>query len=261
MKLAQRTLGLWGWMVCGGLAASPAWAASSNDHSTNVGAGISAPSSTSAIYLNPAGLIYTDKQAINLRFWSTDESFNNNTGGASYLTGNRQMALNLGMDHSFAASGDNTILYGMALGLGQRGAFGAQGQTNLSGGTTFNLGLLINVSDKATLGIDAIDVSSSSRYYGVGAHLEIGSSAGLSVDAGMDHEFGNLWLNPGLMVGSADAALTVAYGLALSAGAASHPQIFEGISAGATLKMGASTRLGLYYKTIHQMMASLTVAL
>ena len=244
------------------LTTSTAWAERGGDHTISIAGGISAPSATSATYQNPAGLVFTQEASVDFHLVSSDDNFSNVTGGAGIYLGNKTIAADIGLDHAFTG-GANTAFYGLGFYVpGMKTAIGGQGFTGLSGGgSTFNVGLLIGAFDSTAIGVTCIGVNNSSREFGVGVSLDIGSSIQLAVDGSLNNNLGSPWIQPGLALSTGQAAITVGYGFELGSGGSGSSQITDGVSAGLTLKVGSKTKFSAYYKQIEQFFFGLTIAL
>lgn len=233
------------------------------EHQLSVSGGIASPSFNSAVFQNPAGLVY------NTKFRATAQAALNDpvTLNAGLLGGNGTFGVGAGLTHGFENEGHNSAFYGLGVeAKSLKLALGLAGFTDLEGGgasTTFNAGLLIGTDEKITLGLTAVGLNSSVREWGAGLSVRLEGLTALVLDSTANSEFKNFSLQPGIIVGSEKAALTLSYGFNASDTnlTIASRQLSNGFAAGGSLKVTNSVSWQLYYNQLSKWYTAVSIDL
>lgn len=251
-------------MVATGIVQNDAFAAGSSGlPEISVSAGIASPSATSAILQNPAGLTRNRRLQIEAHSAFPGNGLENPTLGAGIFGGGNGFGAGAGVNHSTQGS-VSTAYYGLGVQAGGAGfSLGISGMTSISngGGSSFDLGLLIGGADRFRIGATVMDFTESGREFGLGVGFGLGGGASFVTDLAIGSEFDNPWLQPGIVVGSSSAALTLSYGFALRSSSSGTSQVSDGITFGGSLEAGQNLRLSVYYRQLSHLYAGLGIAL
>lgn len=230
-------------------------------HDLSVSAGFASPSSSTAIFQNPAGLLWNYRTSVDLAASSSSSSFQSPTLAGGIFSGNGSLGGGLLLKHSTATSGTNLIDGGFAINLGPS-AFGLGATINPSTSTlSLNAGALIASSNSFRLGATVNSLTSSDREFGIGLSYDNTSSLALVTDATLNSSFGSLCLMPGILFRGSSASFTVAYGFSANSSNASTREISDGFTAGLAYQFASEMHLSSYYKQINEFYVELSIGL
>ena len=239
-----------------------------DEHQLSVSGGIASPSFSSAVFQNPAGLVYNSKFKGTAQ--ATLNDFNNLYGGV--LGGNGSFGAAGGVGHGFQSGGSTSAFYGLGVQSDSlKIAVGLAGFTDLGGGgSTFNAGVLLGPSEKLTLGLTAIGLNSSVREWGAGIAVRLSGVTGLILDSTVDSGLNNFAIQPGVIVGNEKAALTFSYGLGVANNTEQSwstrlttsgysRQLSGGFAAGGSLRIGSSASWQVYYNQLAKWYTAISI--
>ena len=219
--------------------------------------GIAAASSSSAVFQNPALLIYNSSFKLTTQAGAED-SFSHPTFRGGILGGNGSFGGAAGVSSNHG--GDSTsAFYGLGVSLGSLGAsLGVSGSTNLSssGGSTFNAGLAVHPMEQFRMGFTTFGLNDGVNEWGAGFATTLASSLNFVLDATLASKASHLAAQPGILVGGPPAALTVSYGI--GGGSA---ELSDGLALGGSIQVGSSASLQIYYNQLSRYYAALTFSL
>ena len=227
-------------------------AASNNEdaHLISVGAGIASPSVTSAIWENPAGLVYNQEFKL-LGFGYTENSSVGITdGGGGLFLGNGSIGGGLKVETS---GGSSTLTAGIGFDVNAiNTAFGAACGSSL--GSTISItcsdfGLIYNPAGPTRFGFDIL--TSGNAILGAGLAHDITSDATIDLDAGIPTSGGGLTLKPGVAVHSTVVQVAVGYGFNVSSSSGGAGNIRTGFAAGLGINLSKTFHAQAYYDQIH----------
>ncbi len=243
--------------------ASSAHASGSADSSlVSVSGGIAEPSTTTAVFQNPAGLAEIKRTALNTHAFFPESAFKDGEYGGGILYGKGSgFGLTAGATYAPTPSASRAY-YGLAVASqALHLSLGAAGFTPISpsGDSTFNLGVSIEPSPGVRLAATARDVSSGPDEYGVGLAVSASNDVDLVGDATFDGDYKRPAVSPGIRVGSQQAALTVSYGFRLDSKTSFHSEeIREGVALAGGIRLGTSANLQVYYNQMSKYGATLS---
>lgn len=247
----------YGWIL---LLPSIAFAYEGEDvpHIISVGAGIASPGAPTAVFTNPAGLIFTHGFNVDVRGGIDSSSDPELQGGASYGH-SRTFGLSAGLT-DYTKPGELSAYYGLGVGIEAiHTSFGISGTTVISpaGGSSLNAGVLIMPSPSFSLGFTAVGLNSGLDEIGAGLGLNFSSEFGLIVDTAFSKSFSLLGVEPALRVGGREAALTVGYAIQPSSSPGS-VQIGSGFTVGGALLLAHFVNWQVYYNEFNHLYTSLS---
>jgi hypothetical protein len=256
MKLMKKisTLAL-GFSLLALLASSPSQAARRGYSSPSTGTpgvgvpvsgSIAMPSSATATYTNPAGLIGNDGARLSLQGGS-EKPMDNPTYRALILAGNGMFGASVGVKYNIQdGAGDDTgyAVYGLALNisaidltLGFSGRNGIKSAT----GSDYNAGLLFKPTSLVTIGATAMGLQNQIDSIGLGVGFELMSGLDLVGDAAFNSKFKNGEFKPGLRLSNNYAGLSLSYGTGATV------QFAKDFSTAAYLKLSSNSELEFEY--------------
>ena len=235
--------------------------ASMNGSSLTQGAGVAAPSKTSAIEENPAGLIENGRSTVTGAVRSDSTSFNPLSYEGLFTAGNGSVGVGLGYFHH-AGGGKNDLLYGLAaesrsLGL----TIGVNGTLALSSGNAFdlNLGAQFRPQSRVIVGATAYSLKGGVDGYGAGVAYEWSTGALLGVDATSNGSFKGISLKPSLKVTEQNLSLMAGYGFKMTTDAPM-TKISDQASLGLSYNFG-NTDFQFYYQQLDKVYVALSFAI
>ncbi|HAR43365.1 MAG TPA: hypothetical protein DCS07_12170 [Bdellovibrionales bacterium] len=237
-------------------------AAVEDAHSLAASAGIALPSSATGVFENPAGL------AFNSRFRLTVQGqFDSPTvlkGGI--LGGNGSVGGALGISKATDKNGQTDGFVGLGVRVPSNLiALGVAAFAPLSSAVSdpsFNVGALIGVGNALTLGLLARSIDKGVDEWGAGLKYQASPATYLVLDSAVDSDFNYIAVQPGILIGSNRASLTLSYGFEAD-GKSGHGsgQLHEGFSAGAGFKLGSSASCQFYYQHLAELYAAVSFTL
>ncbi len=242
-------------LLCSNLAI----AAERNDfHALSGAAGIAEPSFSTAVFQNPAGIKNTPSFQLNGQ-GGWDSSFNNPVYRGGFLYGSERYGVAAGISHSPTGNTSTSAFVGLAAEIAPlKTTLGLAGYTGISpsGGSTLNIGVLINPQESFQLGFTAMGINSGINEWGGGIRIRIERSFSLIADVATDSRFSRFNFQPGLMIASESAGLTLSYGT--SPGSL---QIRNGFTAGASIQIVKTVTWEAYYNQVSQIFTSISIKL
>ena len=209
-------------------------------------AGITAPSAISAVYQNPAGLMFTKVTTLAAHVEYVDETFSSPGFGGAVLVGDGSYGAALGYQ-----SGPSRGTFGLGVRSPEvnmsLGLIGTK-DFDTGGATRFNLGVLIDPVEKLHVGLTYKDFLHSTREYGFGLGYDFAATFSVALDVAASRDFSAIWGCPGIIMRGANAALTLAYGFALKANSAAVTQIGEGAIIGGAFRPASQFNIEFYYR-------------
>lgn len=209
------------------------------------GGSIALPGDNTAVLTNPAGIAMNRNAKLSLQS-GADEIFRDPVFRGGLVMGNGTIGAAALFDYRSHESRSDTssAVYGLALHSEFLGlSIGGSGRTGIQGSssTDYNVGLLFAPSSYLQLGATAIGMQGQIDEYGVGVAFGLVPGLDVVVDSGMNKEFKDQELKPGLRIGTASAGLSVSYGTG------ERRQFAKDVGANAYLRFGAGSEFELYY--------------
>ena len=227
-------------------------------HIVSVSGGIVEPSFATAVFQNPAGIAYIQGFQLGLQGGGGD-SLSNPVYRGALLYGDHNFGVTGGVSNSAQqGTGVTTGFGGFGLNIPDlKMQIGAAAFTGISpsGGTSYNIGLIFNPSDKVRLGATAVGVGAT-REYGGGLAFKLDPSFSLVVDVSVDSNFKNANFQPGFVINSQTAALTFSYGTSPGS-----QEINHGLSAGVSVFLGNAVTWEAYYNHLDKFYTGLSIRL
>lgn len=237
------------------------------EHPLSAAGGISSPASNTALFQNPAGLVYQQRLGITLQGGSGPLLRGGILGGGSTF------GAGAGIGHRFSSSsssssrrssttssssGSTDAFYGMGLNIDSlKTAFGVAGSTALSGGgTSINAGMLILPRNSFRVGVTAVGLQNGLGELGAGLTTNITQKVDLTVDTTYNTQSSSFAAQPAFTLGDSKAALTLGYGF--NGGS---QQLSDGFAAGGHLQLGNSVNWELYFHQLAEIYTAITFGL
>lgn len=211
-----------------------------------VSGSIAMPSSTTATFTNPAGLVDNNGAKLSLQA-GTPDPMNDPNYRALAIAGLGAFGASAGVDYSMpsgAADDSGWAVYGLAVNISALDfTLGVSGRTGIktAEGTDFHVGALVKPTKFVTVGAVARNVSGEPDDYGVGFGFELLGGVDLVADAAFNDEFKNGEFKPGLKLSNPFAGLSLSYGTGNTAFFA------KDFSAAAFLRVGSNSELEISY--------------
>lgn len=226
-------------------------------------AGVARPSKTTAVFENPAGLVYNSQTSLNLAA-SFGDSLANPVLEPGLFVGNGSLGASVGYLHPTTSGSGGSVFYGAAAEVRSLGtSFGIAGTTFASsgGGTALNAGALIGAGAPFRVGLEVRNFTGSSREFAAGLNLDLDSSASFIGDLGVDDGFGNPWIQPGLLIQGQKVSLSASYGLRVTGSGGGPSGFSDGLAAGLSFRAGQKTSFAAHYHHLSSWYAELTIGL
>ncbi len=211
-----------------------------------VSGSIAMPSSTTAVYTNPAGLIGNPGARLSLQGGS-DKPMNDPTYRALILGGNGMFGAAAGVKYQIndgSADDKGYGVYGLAVNISPLaltlGVAGVSGIKNAVG-STLNAGLLFRPTSMVTIGGTAMGLKNGVDSIGLGMGIELMSGFDLVADSAFNSKFKNGEFKPGLRLQNSFAGLSVSYGTGAT------DQFAKDISAAAYIKVSSNSEFEFEY--------------
>ncbi len=181
----------------------------------SVAGGIAMPSFSTSLNTNAAGIVQTPGTNLLLQA-ETDSNFSNALLSAGVGYGNDTVGLGAGANYGTDNS-STSAYFGLGFAIpGIHTMLGFSGTMGLSpsNGIGIDAGLLIMPSDAVSLGFTAIGLNNSGGIgeFGAGIGFNINQNVAIAVDTAFSNDFDFRVIEPGLKVGTGNAALMLAYG-------------------------------------------------
>lgn len=197
----------------------------------SVAGGIAMPSFGTSLETNAAGVVLTPGTNLLLQV-ETDSHFSDPvlSAGAAYGDG----SVGLGAGANYDTDNNSTSAY---FGLGfaipnihtMLGFSGSMGLSP-SSGIDLNAGLLIMPSDAISIGFTAVDLTDGVDELGAGIGFNINKNVAIAVDAAFSNDFDFRAIEPGVKIGTGNAALMLAYGSGSGSRQLAHDEVVLGAS-------------------------------
>ncbi len=236
-----------------------------SSHELSVGAGMASPSETSALFENPAGLVYNSRIQFQGFGSSGNSSFNPLTAGAGIFLGNGMVG---GAINATALTNNigNTLSLqaGLAASIGGRIALGIEGSFLTSNSSAINqfdtnVGVIFNSHHDLRFGFAALGVVGGVDGYGAGIAYDLNSNATLAFDASTDSGLNTIGGKPALMIHLNPIQLTGGYAFTIKNAVAS--PLISGASVGVGINLSDKFKLQGYYNQLANYFFGLKVAL
>jgi hypothetical protein len=215
--------------------------------------GIVEPSYSTAVFTNPAGMTEIKELNVTLQAGSNENSLGNPTLGGGVLYGQGTYGMGAGLLHSTAGSGSTNAFYGLAVAADSiHTSFGISGETPISptGGSSFNGAIRTAVTNDLTLALEAFDFTNGPQAWGAGISYQVATGVKLLSDFTTSSSFGDLEAQPGILVGTNDAALTVSYGFRVNSADPGLGRLSDGFAVGGGVNLSQKVNLALYYQEL-----------
>lgn len=238
----------------------------------SVSNGTASPSYMTAVFENPAGLVYNS----NLKFVAsastadTSGSFRPLGMGAQIYGGSGTVGATLGAFTSVnnvngsAFSQNISVPLGVAASTGSfafglAGTYISSGSSVITGATSFNAGMITAVNPTTYWGLQAYNVFGGLSGWGTGFAFDISNSATFAVDGAVDRNLRGLALKPGLVANVKPFQLALSYGFTLdNSGAA---PLSTGASFGLGIEAGQTLHWQFYYNQLSELYLALAMRL
>jgi hypothetical protein len=218
----------------------------------SVGGGIAAPSGTTALEENPAGLAGQLRPRILAHSSSPHDALDERSYGTDFLTGNRSVGVGIGAHRRSDAKLD--VAWGLAATLGSSTSLGISGVG--TGG--LNAGLILGARGGSRIGLAAFGLTGGVDALGAGWATELGSSATFAVDGSYSPDSKGSVVKPALGVRVSSLQLAVGYGIRVSEDGGAG--IARGLSLGLGIPLGRNFALEGYYNQLARYYAGLSIA-
>ncbi len=218
-----------------------ALAADSKENNLHVGGGIAMPSTTTAVFTNPAGLVGASTAGVLQA--GAREVWENGTYRAGVQTGSPLFGVAAGLEHIDLPRDDaNFLYYGAAVGVPilSFGLNAATGITNADG-TRVNAGVLFNPGPLGKFGLTARGLDDGVDEWGLGGAFDIAPGIALVLDLASDSDFDGIEAKPGIKVGVSPIALTLSYGTG------SREQFADDLTFGGSFQFSSANTLEFQY--------------
>ena len=228
-----------------------------NSNLVPTGDGIARPSYSSGVDQNPCGVILNSKNKFHFEAL-IPKSGGENGYGAHFLFGNSNyMGASIGVRN---INKDNYGILGLALKLNSLDtALGVTAKSKFNGDSAdAHVGLMIGSSKAVKLAVAAYGVRGGIDGFGGGLGIDVGSGAGISIDAGVDNKGKGLRVKPGLIVSNNQIALSAAFGFDVDKKAHGYNPISSDFSAGLGISATNNIKLEALYQTISNIYAGLS---
>lgn len=239
---------------------SLAFAFNSNEiHTLSISGGIAAPSASTSVFQNPAGLIYSSNLSLNAQV-SADDSLSNPSYRGGFLYGGNNIGIAGGVGNNSSEASVTSAFFGLAIEISQLStSFGLSGFTGLSplGGTSYNAGVIIMPMSNYQLGFTAIGINSGVQEWGGGVDIKLDSVVSLVLDVSTNKSFNSFNFKPGLGVINQNIGLTISYGTQQSGS----QELSSGFTIGGSLELRKTLSWQVYYNELAKFYTSLSLRL
>jgi hypothetical protein len=231
----------------------------------SVGSGVAAPSATTALFENPAGLVYNDRIRIQANGASNNSSLDPlGLGGGAYL-GNGWVGAGI---QAVTATGRNTSLrYGagayidalrLAVGIAGGSAIASSTLRNPPGTShSVNAGAIFNPYGDISVGATAYGLDNNISAVSGGVSTNLSHGATLALDATTRSDFKGLVVKPGLSVWLSSFQLSYSYGYRVDKNAPAYTPLESTVGLG--LAVSDFAHLQAYYNQYAKYAAALTL--
>ena len=226
-------------------------------------AGIVEPAFSTAVFQNPAGLTRDSGLWLSAQSGFSD-SFKDPVILGEILYGSHSYGAAGGLTRSTQGSGSTSAFYGLGVHVeGIRTSFGVAGTTPVSpsGSTTFNAGLRSELGSQTALAVSAYNIGSGPAAFGGGLSYAIDSGFRVLSDLSCNKSFRGWEVQPGVLVGSINAALTVSYGFSLDSTQGRSGVLSNGLAVGGSFSIARSANLQIYYQQLSKYYAAFSWSL
>lgn len=239
--------------------AGTTWAADDTKHSLTAGGGVSSPSRSTALFENPAGLVFNHHSEVHLVSYSGSDSFDPTFFGSGFFSGNGSLGGGIEFSGlSVQEKGKNVSLnldWGIAasiapwnLSLGISGDHSFRRPVNALGpGWGLDAGVLFHAKGSPRVGVTAYQVSEGLDMMGLGFAIDLGSSVTFVGDGAYSLDSETLSAKPGLKFFASGFQFSASYGFKVSGSSGSG--FPEDLSLGVGFDAGRNLGLELYYNT------------
>ncbi len=228
---------------------TPAFAKSDSDHLISISSGIAAPSDTSGLSENPAGLTYNGNLKPLVR--ATTENTDNIPGtiGGGIFMGNNTVGGALLVDRGLVAPEQTTLSAGLGVDVHAiNSSIGASCDTEL--GSTVQIscsrfGLIHSFGTHSNPGV--VLGTGDTTILGAGVASEVISNVTLAIDGSLATASNGIAIKPGLGLKVTALVLAVGYGIHSSGG---NSMIRSGASIGLGYKPSSKIEIQAYYEQL-----------
>jgi len=226
-------------------------------HTLSVSGGIAAPGYATAVFQNPAGLIYSGRFKLNIQGALPADSLSNPTVNAGLQAGGSWLGGTAGVSYFQGTTAVTSAFYGLAVMIpGIKTGLGFSGSTGISptSGSSFRAGALFAPSQRFSLGVTALGLPNSISEWGVGVQVLPFNVLGVVLDSTVNSALSQYAFQPGLILGTPRFAFTASYGFG-----GSSSQLSQGFTAGLSFKAGSHVTFQAYHSQLSRWFAGLSI--